>query len=140
MIDYRAFDVDCLFDEPFIVDKNLISRIETLREVLEKKYRSTVSLIIIQGARTDTSNLEYYQKKYGDDWKKFYNARSLHVVKEDTGNILRAADIGFVLPNGERISGQIIYRAIQEIALFSNVGIADTYVHVDCLLRSWKYQ
>ncbi len=135
----ERFDIDNLFDQPFQVDKHLLGRLTTLKGILEKKYRSILKTIIVQGARTEQSNIEYYQKKYGEAWEKFYNKNSLHVVRKETGNILRALDIGFEKESGERISGVEIYRTIQENALFNQVGIADNYVHVDLLTRSWTY-
>ena len=110
----NIFDIDNLFKEEFIVDPYLIKSLGTLKHVLELKYRCDLKEIIVQGARTDDSNIEYYQNKYGGDWKKFYNKNSLHIVKEETGSMLRATDVGYERENGKRLSGDEIYRAIQE--------------------------
>ena len=136
----EKFDIDNLFDYPFQVDKHLLGRMTQLKILLEAKYRASLTTIIVQGARTDESNKEYYQKKYGESWEKFYNARSLHIVRKDTGNMLRAVDIAFETEKGERITGQEIYRTIKDNFLFSTVGIADNYVHVDVLIRAFHYR
>lgn len=136
---YKDFDTENVFEESFDVDPNLERRITMLQDLLEERYRCKFNLVIVQGARTDKSNEEYYQKKYGEEWKRYYRQSSLHVVKPETGMMLRAVDIGFETEDRRRITGQEIYRVIQENYLFGNVGIADYYVHVDVLIRTWKY-
>ena len=139
-MNYSDFDIDNLFvNKPFEVDKHLLIRLQMLKDALIDRYREEPKLIIIQGARTEESNIEYYQIKYGDSWKKHYCKNSLHVIKEETGNILRAVDIAFELANGSRISGIILSRIVQERYLFSNVGISKNYIHVDVLVRTWFY-
>lgn len=140
-MNWKDCDKDNLFRKVFTLDYNLERRIKMLKEILEEKYRTKLLLVVVQGARTDESNEEYYQKKYGETWRKYYNKNSLHVVRADTGNTLRAADIGFIREdNGQRLTGQEIYRIIQEHYLFGNVGVDELFVHVDTLIRTWVYK
>lgn len=140
-MNFRQFDPNNLFDSNlFVVDRHLIRSLRLLHSELEKRYRCKLIQVIVDGARTVEFNKELYQNKYGKEWKNYYSANNLHVIQENTGAILRAVDVAYEKENKERIKGQELYRVIQDLYLFSNIGIADTYVHVDTFVRVWRYK
>jgi hypothetical protein len=122
------------------IDAHLQRNIHILQNLLELELKERLIFILIEGARTEDENIEYYQNKYGENWKKYYNSNSLHIVKESTGNILKAMDIAFKKEDGSYLPGRDILKVIQDNFLFSNVGVAENYVHVDVMIRTWYYK